>query len=157
MQPERMKAERVVEALLGDEAPDPKEFVNQHFEPKFGTEEQNTAAKSASHCIYLWLVQDFGDYENPDDFTAELAHAVADHVTADLKIGNDFWQDAATAAEALRKVFVGKDLGEIVMVPKFAWELSKQAATASVEAFMHKSPDKWTYKLRRLRHRRGEM
>jgi hypothetical protein len=159
-------ANAIVESLLDDESPDPKEFVGQHFEPTFGTEEQNTAAEQAARCIYLWLVQDFGDYENPEDFTDELAHSVADVVTDGLKIGNsaamgrahdNFMRDADTAAQALRKTFAGKDLGEIVMVPKLAWDLSKQAANDSVAAFMHKAPDNISYKLRRLRHRRGEM
>lgn len=151
-----MKADRIVEALLDDESTDPKEFVGQHFEPTFSTEEQNAAAHDAARCIYLWLMQDFGNYENADDFIAELAHSVADQVTTNLKMGNDFQGDSATANNSLQKSFAGKDLGEVVMSAKAAWDLSKQAANDSVAAFMHKAPDNISYKLRRLRHRRGE-
>jgi hypothetical protein len=152
-------ANAIVETLLESDLPDPKDFVAQTFEPSFGfsREDQNAAAHSAARCIYLWLMQDFDNYFTVDDFTHDLAHSVADIVTDDLKIGYTFRADDAIAAEALGKVFAGKAMTEIVTTPKPAWDLSKEAAQAAVDAFVNKSPDKTSYKLRRLRHRRGEM
>jgi hypothetical protein len=148
-------AHQLVRAILEMDE-DPKDFIErqENFFVDFPKEEQRAAVLQVAICVYLWLVQDFREYVNVDDFIGDLAMACADHATADLGV-HPAPNDTETARAVLAAYFRRLDMGEVLENPRLH---SRAVANLVVKAFMDRPETTIdpAERLRRMRARRGE-
>ncbi len=133
------------------ETDDPKEFA-QDVDPESLDSRRREGVLAVAKCIYLWLVQDYGDYQHADNFLDELAHSVEDVMQSELDI-QQTGNDVHTVRRILGEYFANKDMADVLARAR---NESLRVARVIVDAFVKSAPIDYEQRLQRMRYRRGE-